>query len=106
MEKKRYFVSVQAGTVMENKGDAAYEFEIEASADEVEALRKLFEQRDSYDIDSFWRSHIPAIPYHLDMENDHYDKCMGDIYAWIQKLGTEETKQHIASMNLNFMETQ
>ncbi|NGQ94916.1 hypothetical protein G3578_06920 [Brevibacillus sp. SYP-B805] len=104
MEKKRYYVSVQAGTVMEHQGDAAYEFEIEATPDDVEVLGRLFAQKDSYDVDSFWRSHIPVIPYHIDTENDAHDKSLQEIYAMIYRLGTEETRQHIASMNLDFVD--
>ncbi|MFY0544597.1 hypothetical protein [Brevibacillus sp. H7] len=100
MEKHRYYVSVQAGTVLPNQGDAAYEFEIDATEKEVEELMKLFEQREAFLFDTFFRAHIPAVPYHYDLENDVHDQTLHDIYRMIHQLGTEETKNHIHSMGL------
>ncbi|TRY25982.1 hypothetical protein FOI68_09605 [Brevibacillus sp. LEMMJ03] len=100
MEKKRYYVSVQAGTILENQGDASYELEIEASEVEVEELRSLFDQRWTNDFDSYLRAHIVAIPYHEDKENDLHDEHLRDIYATLYRLGTEETRRHIQSMGL------
>lgn len=95
MDKKRYYVSVQAGTIMEKQGDSAYEFEIDASEADVQLLREWFEQRASYEFDSFEQVLVVAIPYHLDTANDQYDECMRAIYSKIYQLGTEETKKHI-----------
>lgn len=101
MDKKRYYVSVQAGTILQNQGDATYELEIEASEDDVKLLEKLFDKRTTYEFDTFFRAHVPAVPYHFDMENDTYDKCLQEIYSLIYDLGTEQTKQHIESMRLS-----
>lgn len=100
MRKQRYYVSVQAGTVMLNQGDAAYELEIEATEEEVLALQKLFEQLNASEFDTFIRAHIPAVPYHYDRENDVYDAHLKKIYELIYQLGTKETKEHIKSMGL------
>lgn len=100
MNKQRYYVSVQAGTVMLNKGDAAYELEIEALPSEKENLEMLLWRKMSYDDSAFVRTPIPGVPYHFDEENDSYDAVVSDIYKLIYELGTEETKEHISSMNL------
>ncbi|GEB35670.1 MULTISPECIES: hypothetical protein [Brevibacillus] len=100
MDKKRYYVSVQAGTIMENQGDSAYEFEIEATDLQVHALKSLFEQRTETEFDTFIRGHALAVPYHFDAENDLYDDCLTQIYRAIYECGTEETKQHIQSMGI------
>ncbi|MFJ9501849.1 hypothetical protein [Brevibacillus centrosporus] len=97
-QKKRYYVSVQAGTVMESQGDSSYEFEINASEAQVEALKSLFAQRTEYEYGTFLRSHIVAMPYHYDEENDLYDACLQQIYYAIAECGTEETTNHIRSM--------
>lgn len=97
-EKKRYYVSVQAGTVMEQQGDSSYEFEIVATAAQVDAIRSLFAQRSEYEYGTFWRSHIVAMPYHYDEDNDLYDDCLRQIYRAIAECGTEETRNHIRSM--------
>jgi hypothetical protein len=100
VNKQRYYVSVQSGTVMLNKGDAAYELEIEALPVEKENLDMLLWMKASYDDSSFVRTPIPGVPYHFDEENDSYDAVVTNIYKLIYELGTEETKEHISSMNL------
>jgi hypothetical protein len=100
MSKKRYYVSVQAGAVMENQGDAAFELEIEATEQDVLALKKLMEQKHATDFDTFFRAHMVAVPYHYDRENDDYDAHLKEIYSMIYRLGTEETREHIQSMGL------
>jgi hypothetical protein len=39
VEKKKYYISVGPGEVMENQGDAAFEFEIEATEEDVDRLQ-------------------------------------------------------------------
>ncbi|WP_126425286.1 hypothetical protein [Brevibacillus marinus] len=100
MAKKRYYVSVQAGTVMENQGDAAYEYEIEATPEEVRALMILLEEKYDDDWLAFFRAHIPGVPYHYDGENDRYDQHLRQIYALLYRLGTDETKRQIEAAGL------
>lgn len=100
MDKKRYYVSVQAGTVMENQGDSGYEFEIEATEEEVGLIRSLFEDRTAYEFNTYLRGHVVALPYHFDAENDEYDQCLQEIYATVYQCGTDETKNHIQSMGI------
>ncbi|MBP1995147.1 hypothetical protein [Paenibacillus eucommiae] len=101
MDKKRYYVSVQAGTILENQGDASYELEIDATLDEVEKLREVFEE--IYDFDQASGVQVAsalAIAYHNDESNDGYDYYLKEAYAMISDLGTEETKRHIGEMNI------
>ncbi|BBH20106.1 hypothetical protein Back11_14510 [Paenibacillus baekrokdamisoli] len=100
MDKRRYYVSVQARSVMHNQGDAAYELEINATTEEVEKLMELFNEWEEFDEQTFFRAQIPTIPYHHDSENDGYDYFLKDIYKAIYQMGTDETKSHISSMNL------
>ncbi|MEK8128795.1 hypothetical protein WMW72_12850 [Paenibacillus filicis] len=100
MEKKKYYVSVQSRTIMQNQGDAAYELEIEATDEQVLQLQELFEEEEDFDIDSFIRVHSPSVPYHHDEANDGYDIVLTEIYRTLHHLGTEETKQHIESMQI------
>jgi hypothetical protein len=85
---------------MYNQGDAAYEFEIDATEEEVEKLTLLFNEWAAADERTFIRNHIPGIPYHHDSENDWYDSLLKEIYSTIYQLGTDRTKHHISSMNL------
>jgi hypothetical protein len=100
MEKKRYYVSVQSKTIMEQQGDASYELEIEAASEELQKLNELFELMDEFDQKTYVRFQIPGIPYHHDRENDGYDYYLKEIYHFIYQTGTEETKNHILSMNI------
>ncbi|WP_166238513.1 hypothetical protein [Paenibacillus turpanensis] len=100
MDKKKYYVSVQAGTVMENQGDSSYELEIEATPKEVEDLQELFEGQSWVNERAFWRAHVPGVEYHHDAVNDYYDDYLVEIYRKIYELGTRETREHIQSMNI------
>ena len=80
MEKKTYYVSVQAGSVLENKEDAAYEFEIVATEQEVEQLAEQFEMLSDADNATAARGILPGVPYHQDDEQDIYDHTLTDIY--------------------------
>lgn len=97
---KNYYVSVQAGTIMERQEDGPYEFEIIATKEQVDQLQEIFEKMKTADNQSYWSSHIPFIPYHEDKENDAYDLHLKKAYQFIYEHGTEETKQHIESINI------
>ncbi|WP_228100958.1 hypothetical protein [Paenibacillus donghaensis] len=98
--KKRYYVSVQSRTIMEQQGDAAYELEIEATPDEVSQLRALFDSMYHFDMETYFRMHYPGIPEHYDNDNNLYERDLKNIYRLLHELGTGETKEHIASMNV------
>ncbi|QTH45521.1 hypothetical protein J4772_14540 [Cohnella sp. LGH] len=100
MSKQKYYVSVQAKTILPNQGDAAYELEIEAEPEDVRQLLELFEEMESFDNASGFRNLIPGIPYHHDQENDGYDYYLREVYNKLQEVGTDETKKHISQMNL------
>lgn len=98
--KKTYYISVQADSILLNKGDAAFEFEIEATEKEVVELQELFDGKEQSDNYAFGRAHVPWKPYHEDESNDVYDKYLLEIYRTIHRLGTPETKRHIERMNI------
>jgi hypothetical protein len=90
---------------MENQGDAAYEFEIEATQEELDKLQILFEKLNTYDTGTFWRSHVPVVPYHHDGDNDAYDDTLLEIYSLLNQLGTKETREHLAKMDVETIGT-
>lgn len=99
MDKRKYYVSVQSKTIMEHQGDAPYEFEIEATPADLEELKELFDNLESFDEKSYFRMMTP-VPYHYDSPNDGHDYYLREIYRKIQSLGTEETRSHIASWDM------
>ncbi|UJF33861.1 hypothetical protein [Paenibacillus hexagrammi] len=101
MEKKKYYVSVQSGKIMENQGDAAYELEIVATEDEIDRLDELFEELENFDqATAVQTASALTIAYHHDETNDGYDYYLRQTYSLINELGTEETKRHIQKMNI------
>jgi hypothetical protein len=100
MEKKRYYISVQADTILAGQGEAAYEFEIDATPEQIEKLQELFEDKSDSADGTFLKAHTPAIPYHHDVENDAYDNYLREIYSMIHELGTPETRRHIEEMGV------
>ncbi|CAM3413666.1 hypothetical protein [Marinicrinis lubricantis] len=99
--KKTYFVSVQANSILEEKGSAAFEFEIQATDQELDQLAALFEEKEDSENATFRQAGISSVPYHeLDDANDTYDATMIDVYKKIYELGTEETKRHIEQMGI------
>lgn len=98
MEKKHYFVSVQARSILEGQGDAAYEFEIEASEEDIDRLKAMFDEIEAFEQDGWFRSHVPFVPYHNDQANDGYDYYLKEVYRLLYETGTEETKRHLATM--------
>ncbi|NBI29344.1 hypothetical protein [Chengkuizengella marina] len=100
MERKKYYVSVQAGSILEEQTAASYEFEIYASDKELTELEELFNFREDAEHTTFIRSFIPAMAYHNDQENDDYDEVLAGIYKKVHDLGTEETKRQIERMRI------
>jgi hypothetical protein len=101
MDKRTCYISVQARTIMENQGDAAYEFEIEATQEDIDKLQQLFVMMNEYDEGTYIRSHVPAMPYHHDSDNDLYDDTLKEIYSMIGNLGPKETSDHVVKMDLD-----
>lgn len=97
-QKKTYYVSMAYGEISQIKTASPWDFQIEATDDEIIQLREYFDQNYSTDIQNFFRAHVPYIQYHYDRENDAYDETLKKIYQLIYKLGNEEAKQHIRSM--------
>jgi hypothetical protein len=104
MEKKKYYISIHAGPdtgeIRNVKGESTFDFEIEATEADVERIQELFEATQVASHDSFWRSHIPFVPYHEDKANHEYDEALIEIYRMMYDLGTSETKDHIEGMGI------
>ncbi len=100
MDKKRYYISVESGVILEDPTVATYEFVVVANDTEIHQLQELFELAHQKEMDTFLRGATPVIPYHDDPENHNYDRALMDIYRMIHRLGTTDTKEHIESMGV------
>jgi hypothetical protein len=97
-KKKTYYISMGHGEISQVKTASPWDFQIEATDEEIIRLREYFDQMYSSDVQAFFRAHVPYIQYHYDRSNDGYDEMMQKAYALIYKLGDEEAKQHIRSL--------
>jgi hypothetical protein len=100
VDKKSYYIAVGPGEVMNNQGDASYEFEIIATEEDIGKLQELFEETDNASQSSFGNSYLPWKVYYSNESNQEYDDNLMEVYRTLHKLGTEETKRHIESMHI------
>ncbi|WP_426452398.1 hypothetical protein ACP26L_10090 [Paenibacillus sp. S-38] len=101
MDKKTYYIAVGSGEILEPADSTGnFEFEIQATDEEIDQLAELFEDQDDAEGDTAVRAVIPYRLYHKDKENDVYDANLEEIYRMLHKLGTPETRSHIESMNI------
>ncbi|MGO4693295.1 hypothetical protein AB4Z50_03345 [Paenibacillus sp. 2TAB26] len=98
-ERKHYFVSVQAGQILEDPQAAAYELEIIMNENEYTKLRELFDELSSMDeAEMFHFSYSPFGSASDGEINAGYDQLIERIYRQLYEFGTDTTKQHIESM--------
>jgi hypothetical protein len=97
--RKTYYVAVGSGEVLEDKGAAAFEFEIRANEAELNRLQKMFAELASDDEASLYRYPGWLSAGEAEM-NAVTDGHLRGIYRLLYELGTEETKRHIASMHV------
>lgn len=99
-QKKTYYIDIGTGEISQNATSSTWSYQILANDEEITQLRELFDQNYSTEWKNFFRAHTPYVQYHYDRENDDYDNTMQQIYGMIHKLGDEEAKKHIESMNI------
>lgn len=105
-QKKTYYIDVGTGEISRSATSSTWSYKIEATDEEISDLRELFEQNYENEWGSFWRAHTPYVQYHHDRENDAYDNTLKQMYGMIHKLGDEEAKNHIESMDILSNETE
>ncbi|WP_342432702.1 hydrolase [Neobacillus sp. FSL H8-0543] len=99
-QKKTYYIDVGTGGISQSETSSTYSFKIQANDEEITELRELFDQNYSTEWKNFFRAHVPYVQYHYDRENDAYDNTIQQVYGMIHKLGDDQAKQHIESMNI------
>lgn len=100
MEEKTYYIEISSGEITQSATDSPWNFQIEATKEEIQTLRKYFDQNEGAELGNFFRAHIPFREYHYDKENDTQDQSLKQIYQFIYQHGNEETKQQIESMGI------
>lgn len=100
MDKEKYFISIGPGEISRIPFQNNTDFTIYATEDEVSELRRIFDRMHDSNFETYIRSHIPFLPYHNDTANDSYDDALTEVFQTLYKLGDEQTKHHIRTMNI------
>ncbi|SDX39752.1 hypothetical protein SAMN05518855_101399 [Paenibacillus sp. CF384] len=99
--RKPYYVSVQAGSILEDPEATAFEFEVTANEEELNRLQELFEEYASMDEAQTGQYGMKMFSSASDKQmNAGVDGILLDVYRLLYELGTSETKNHIATMGL------
>ncbi|NBC67835.1 hypothetical protein GT003_02375 [Paenibacillus sacheonensis] len=100
-ERKTYYVSVQAGSILEDPTATSYELVITANEEELNRLQELFEELASMDEAQTAVYGLTPFSSASDKQiNAGTDGLLEDIYRLLYELGTDETKRHVATMGL------
>lgn len=101
MEKQPYYIQIANGEIQSKPDVSPWDFRVFANEREIQSLRDVFNEMNQADSATFWRAHIPARPYHIDPENDQYDRSLTTVYEKIYELGDEEARSHIKKIRNN-----
>lgn len=100
-ERRRLYVSVQAGQILEDRGAAAYELEIDATREESNKLRELMEELSTMEEAEAFHFARHYLETNQDNElSGASDELLMQIYKLLYDCGTEETRRHIESMQI------
>lgn len=100
MDRKKYHVNIGTGEISQIKYSNNENFVIHATNEEVGLLRAKMDKMGDADIRTFYRSHVPIMPYHHDKSNDDYDDAMTEAFQMIYNLGDPGTKSHIDEIGI------
>jgi hypothetical protein len=103
MEKNKYWVNVRDQEIVPQGETVNYEFEIEATDQEVTELRERFDLLVEADTELLNRAKTPYEPLpEPDQENKNapYDERLLSVYRFIHQLGVPKTRIHIEEMNI------
>lgn len=96
----KVYISVKSQQVYAYPDESQWEFEVTATRNEIKVFERLFYQLKNVQSRNFLRAHEPMSvkPYHVDGENDQYDRRLKKVYAWIHEFTSEESKRFIEQL--------
>lgn len=101
-ERRKYYVNVQSRQIYERDDIAPFHLVIMANTRELVQLSELFievEENDEWTIETMFLQIGENSPDTSEV-NDAHDQWLQKVYATIYKLGNDDTKAHIESMNI------
>jgi hypothetical protein len=100
LERKKFYVNIGSGEISQTKFGNNDEFTIHATNDEILLLRSKLNNMHGASWQSFWRAHVPIMPYHNDKPNDRYDDELAETYQMLYDLGDDNVKKHIEEIGV------
>src|SRR5690554_4183194 len=94
MEKEKYYVNITHQAIGTNRF-SDNDFVVYATGEEIQEIRSLLNTIYTAEIDTYWRAHIPFMPYHNDPSNDRYDSSLTNILKKIHQYGDEQAKSYV-----------
>lgn len=95
MKKQKYYVGVGSGQITRQPETTEWEFEIEATEEQITRLRELFERANKQNLDIAYLVLHPLEGRKEEHDLKNYDHTLQEIYRMIYELGSEETKKFI-----------
>lgn len=103
-DRRKYYVAIHSGETMgeilQESDASSFQFEIEATDQELQQLNNLIGNNSVEDMETFWDSHIPFLSYNQNRENDGYDRTLQQLYNLVYRLGTDSTKRKMEEMGI------
>ncbi|GGF91098.1 hypothetical protein [Paenibacillus abyssi] len=97
--KNHYYVSV-SGKSIETEPSLSEQLQILATEEELQKLQTLLDHQQHDDELTHIRAPLPYKSNDHDPANDQFTEHLIEVYRAIYRVGTEETRDHIRSMNI------
>jgi len=103
MEKKRYYLSIHTSPntweIRDENEAATFDFEIEATPEEVKQIEDLFTATYTSDYLSYVHAHFLNTDT-VDRDHAMADGTLNELYHKVYELGTPDTKKKIEQMGI------
>ncbi|WP_256759050.1 hypothetical protein [Cohnella sp. WQ 127256] len=99
MDKERYYASVSA-SIVSKEPLLTDQLTIMATEEERDHLLELLNQEQKAIEQTYLRAHLPYKSADHDKSTNQYNDKLIEIYRYIYKIGTIETKRHIEYMDI------
>jgi DUF438 domain-containing protein len=99
MDKQRYFVSVSA-SMIGTEPSIMDQLTVLATVEERNHLLAILNKEQKNIEKTYLRAHIPYKSADNDKATERFNDSMIEIYRYIYKIGTIETKRHIKYMDI------
>lgn len=94
MEREKYYVNITHQAIGKHQY-SDNDFTVYATVEEVRQIRGLLNNIYAAELDTYWRAHVPIMPYHNDPSNDRYDTSFTNVLKIIYELGDEQAKNYV-----------